>query len=319
MSSYDVAIAYRIYPKVALPGVGFPYSEDKLRLAEICLRSLKESLGSLRAKLWVLLDGCPDSYAQLFRKYFDDRDLVLMPLPAIGNLPTFAKQIEILSQQTDSEFVYFAEDDYVYLPNQFSLMLDFMKSGKDVDFISPYDHLDCYTKRIHDRPKWVRVHGGHHWRTAASTCLTFLTTREKLRATAHTFQSYCRRNSDCGLWLNLTKLAIYNPLLFARLAAQEPPFCQNRLEVLAFWLVPEFVRPPLALVGSRARRRHASRHQRHVPECRLDRPHERDCRPHPFGAVRLARFQKSHRRCIKSLRRDVFATHCFGQTRVSKV
>jgi hypothetical protein len=233
MNSYDVAIAYRIYPKVALPGVGFPHSEDKLRLSEICLRSLKESLGSLRVKLWVLLDGCPDSYAHLFRKYFDDRDLVLMPLPAIGNLPTFAKQVEILSQQTDSAFVYFAEDDYVYLPNQFSLMLEFMKSGKDVDFISPYDHLDCYTKTVHDRPKWVRVHGGHHWRTAASTCLTFLTTREKLRATARTFKSYCRRNSDCGLWLNLTKLAIYNPVLFARLATQEPPFAKI---VMKSWL-----------------------------------------------------------------------------------
>jgi hypothetical protein len=233
MSSYDVAIAYRIYPKVALPAVGLPYSEDKLHLSEICLRSLKESLGPLRAKLWVLLDGCPDSYAEMFRKYFDDSDLVLMPLPAIGNLPTFGKQIEILSQQTDSEFVYFAEDDYVYLPNQFSLMLDFMSTGKDVDFISPFDHLDCYTKKIHDRPKWIRVHGGRHWRTAASTCLTFLTTREKLRATAHTFSSYCRRNSDCSLWLSLTKLAIYNPFLFARLAAQDSLFARY---VIKAWL-----------------------------------------------------------------------------------
>jgi hypothetical protein len=233
MNSHDVAIAYRIYPKVALPGKGLPYSDDKLRLSEICLRSLKESLGPLRAKLWVLLDGCDDSYAQMFRKYFDDRDLVLMPLPAIGNLPTFGKQIEILSQQTDSEFVYFAEDDYVYLPNQFSLMLGFMKSGKDVDFISPYDHLDCYTKEIHDRPKWLRVFNGHHWRTAASTCLTFLTTREKLQTTTHMFQTYCRRNSDCSLWLSLTKLAIYNPVSFARFAFQEPLFAKI---IIKAWL-----------------------------------------------------------------------------------
>lgn len=226
MRQYDVAIAYRIYPKVAAPAVGLPYSEDKLRLSEICLRSLKESLGGLRAKIWVLLDGCDDSYAAVFRKYFKEQDLVLIPLPGIGNLPTFGKQIEILNEQEDSEFVYFAEDDYVYLPNQFSLMLDFMSSHEDVDFISPYDHLDCYTRIIHNRPKWVRVHARHHWRTAASTCLTFLTTREILRAKAKIFKTYCRRNSDCSLWLSLTKHSLFDPTRFAQIAVREPLFAR---------------------------------------------------------------------------------------------
>src|SRR3954451_13708426 len=117
MRPYDIAIAYRIYPKVARPALGLPYSDNKLRLAEICLHSLKKSLGNLRAKVWVLLDGCSDAYADMFRRHFDEGDLTLIALPGIGNQATFGKQIEILLEQNDSEFIYFAEDDYVYLPN----------------------------------------------------------------------------------------------------------------------------------------------------------------------------------------------------------
>src|ERR1035438_2378785 len=156
MTGYDIAIAYRIYPKVAKPAVGLPFSDDKLRLSEICLRSFKESLKGLRVKVWVLLDGCPEVYAQLFARYFDSEDLVLVRLPGIGNLPTFGKQIDILLGQNDSRLVYFAEDDYFYLPNQFHRMMDFLRAYDDVDFISPYDHPDCYTLEIHRYPKWLR-------------------------------------------------------------------------------------------------------------------------------------------------------------------
>ncbi len=71
--NYDVAIAYRIYPKVAKPAAGLPFSDDKYRMAEVCLQSFRRSLGDLRVKIWVLLDGCPPSYADLFRSYFPAR------------------------------------------------------------------------------------------------------------------------------------------------------------------------------------------------------------------------------------------------------
>jgi hypothetical protein len=175
----------------------------------------------LRVKLWVLLDGCPDEYARLFEKYFDAKDLVLLPLLGVGNQATFGKQIDILLEQEESELVYFAEDDYVYLPKQFPRMLDFLRAHEDVHFVTPYDHLDCYTMEIHRHPKWVRVYGGHHWRTAASTCLTFLTKRESLRRKKGIFRSYCRRNHDCSLWLSLTKKSLFNPVQFFRFALQE--------------------------------------------------------------------------------------------------
>jgi len=222
MNTYDVAVAYRIYPKAAKPARGLPFSDDKLRLSEICLRSFKESLEGLRVKVWALLDGCPGGYEQLFIKYFHERDLVLVPLPALGNRATFGKQVEILLQQTESDLVYFAEDDYVYVPNSFSRMVAFLRGHGDVDFVSPYDHLDCYTLAIHRHPKWLRVHAGHHWRTAASTCLTFLTRKETLRRKQRAFLTYCRCNKDCSLWLSLTKRSLFNPLQFLRFVTTSP-------------------------------------------------------------------------------------------------
>ena len=226
MPSYDLAIAYRIYPKMAKPAIGLPFSDDKLKLSEICLRSLKKSLAGLRIKLWVLLDGCPEEYAAIFEKYFDAADLVLLPLSGVGNQATFGKQIDILLEQKDSELVYFAEDDYFYLPDQFSRMIDFLRAHEDVHFVTPYDHPDCYREMIHHHPKWVRVYGGHHWRTAASTCLTFLTRRESLRRHMATFKTYCWRNHDCSLWLSLTKKSLFNPVQFFRLVRHEAHFAK---------------------------------------------------------------------------------------------
>lgn len=207
---YDVAAVYRIYPKVSKVPLGFP--GDKLRLAELCLKSFRESLGDLRVKLYVLLDGCPPEYEALFKKYFRSEDLDLIHLPGIGNLATFEKQIEILSNQSDSEIVYFAEDDYSYLPNAFTKALEFLQENRDADFVSLYDHPDYYSLPLHQDACEVRWSGDRHWRTAPSTCLTFLTTRQTLRETARVLKTYCQGSTDASIWLNLTKYNLFRPV-----------------------------------------------------------------------------------------------------------
>lgn len=210
-TGYDLAVAYRMYPEVSKPARGLPFGNDKYLLSEACLRSFMESVGSLRVKMWILLDGCPPQYETLVRKYVNARDLVVLRLDRIGNQATFTRQIDILLAQSDADLVFFAEDDYLYLPKQFREMAEFIAAHDDVDFVSPYDHPDCYNLDLHRGKKWIRAYGSHHWRTAASTCLTFLSHKRALRAYESVFRSYSRGNYDCSLWLSLTKHRVFNP------------------------------------------------------------------------------------------------------------
>jgi hypothetical protein len=211
---YDVAVAYRIYPRVSKIPAMFP--EDKLQLARLCLRSFRASLGTVRAKMFVLLDGCPPESGDIFTECFNSSDLELIRFDGVGNRQTFSRQIEILLKQDCADAVYFAEDDYFYLPGQFEVMLNFLRDCPDADFISPYDHPDYYSLALHSGRQLTRTHRDRRWRTAASTCLTFLTTKGTLAKTRRVFQTYAFSNLDVSLWLSLTKQVVFDPAIIYR-------------------------------------------------------------------------------------------------------
>lgn len=209
----DLAIAYRVYPGVSRTPAA--WSDDKLKLAAYCLSSFKQSLGPLRVKIWALLDGCPTSYEALFRHYFNPGELEVVNLDRIGNQATFAMQLDLLSQQTESDLVYFAEDDYVYAPNALVEMVEFMRSNPDADFVTAYDHSGNYDLPIYRERHLIRPFGGRHWRTSTATCLTFLARRTSLLRARHTFATYARRNDDGSLWMSITrKLGLLNPAVY---------------------------------------------------------------------------------------------------------
>lgn len=209
---YDVTVAYRVYPRISKTPAAFP--GDKLKLVELCLRSFRASIGSLRVKLIVLLDGCPPEYADVFRKYFAADDLEVVPLSGIGNRNTFSLQVQLLLDQSYSELIYFAEDDYFYKPGEFEEMVRFMQANADVSFATPYDHLDYYTSALHRYASRTIISEGRRWRSVGSTCLTFLTSRSVLHLTSRVFQTYARgrKNTDFGVWFSLTKLRVRDPL-----------------------------------------------------------------------------------------------------------
>lgn len=217
---YDLAIAYRIYPKVSKNPIVF--GDDKFKLSELCLRSFKDSLGDLNVKMYVLLDKCPPGYTELFKKYFDENDLKLITLDGIGNLGTFGMQVDLLLNQEFSEMIYFAEDDYFYLPKQFDEMIKFLKDNDDVDFVSPFDHIDYYKYNFHNYKSEIRFSNKKHWRNVATTCLTFLTTKETLHRTKKTFNTYTKGNYDTSIWASLTKTNIFNP--FKLLTYKKKPY-----------------------------------------------------------------------------------------------
>lgn len=208
----DLVIAYRIYPGVSkLPAA---FTTDKLKLSELCLKSFRNALGSLDFKLIAILDGCPPEYESLFRSYFKESELQIVACQSIGNFNTFKLQIDLLLSQNESEIVYFAEDDYFYLPNTLPKMIQYIREHKDVHFISSYDHIDYYNLSIHAYPQEIRHFENQHWRTAATTCLTFMTRKNILRKTAHNFEGFATGNSDAALWTGLTKQNVFNlPLI----------------------------------------------------------------------------------------------------------
>ena len=211
---YDLAVAYRIYPRVSKsPPV---CRDDKYTLADICLRSFKESLGILRARIWVILDDCPPKYKNLFTRYFDLHDLVFVSFPGSGNAATSKAQIECLLEQNDAPYVYLAEDDYFYLPKQFEQMLRFLNAEPEAHFISPYDHPDYYSLGLHDHPVRSIVCDKKYWRQSSTTCFTFLTTRAILRKTAPMFYTLSRRNYDNNIWMSLNKYPLLKPSILFR-------------------------------------------------------------------------------------------------------
>jgi hypothetical protein len=207
---YDLAVAYRICPHLSRtpPPV---FADSKYNLAGLCLRSFKASLDGLRVKLWVILDNCPKEYEDLFTSLWPGDDLVFVRCPGIGNAATFGKQIEVLAGQNDAEFVYFAEDDFFYLPGRFHLMLDLIRNHADVDFCSPYDHPDFYNHSFHLHHMRIKSEQGQVWKTANGTVCTFLTRQSTLQQTRSTLFSYARKNSDATMWLSLTKQHVLNP------------------------------------------------------------------------------------------------------------
>ncbi len=229
---YDIVVAYRIYPGISKqPAI---FSDNKPEMSELCLKSFKQSLGSLKVKMFVLLDNCPIEYKNLFQKYFLDEDLEFIELSGIGNAKSFVKQIEILLKQNHSEYIYFAEDDYFYLPDSFIEMIDLIKLNQNVDFVTPYNHIDYYTLPLHNYKSNIILGKKKHFASASSTCLTFLTTKHKLSLSKKVFETYLKNNSDAGIWISLTKTKVFNLKFMIRLLQNDVNLFKNYVKAYLF-------------------------------------------------------------------------------------
>ncbi|MCX7736112.1 MAG: glycosyltransferase family 2 protein [Candidatus Kapabacteria bacterium] len=229
--SYDLVIAYRIYPGVSkIPPI---FSDNKLKLSELCLISFKEALKDFNFKLYAILDNCPDEYKKLFNYYFQDNDLEILSLQRTGNAGTFGLQLKLLLEQNYSDYVYFAEDDYFYLPNAFQEMISFIKNA-DVDFVSPYDHPDYYNLDLHNYHYQIKRFGNIEWRTAGSTCMTFLTKKAVLEKTQRLFRTYTKNNYDASIWLALTRKKITSIKFLFGDAPKNPLYRRILLKLLFF-------------------------------------------------------------------------------------
>lgn len=174
------------------------------------------------------MDGCPPQYKTLIDTLFSAESVFIIETNAVGNLKTFAKQVELLAAQTFADVVYFAEDDYLYRPGLFYKMVELIKK-KEADFASCYLHRDIFTHPVHQQEKKIKLFADHVWIKVVSTCLTFITSKETLNKTKDVFLTYAKGNNDCSLWLTLTKKHILNPLSWLRMLGNKE--CAGILKV----------------------------------------------------------------------------------------
>ena len=165
-------VFYRIYPDKP---DNRPFADgDKRQLVRTCLNSFLESCrGAGHAiHLSFLLDGCPDDWASMahYAAWGFERDIII--LDGIGNKPSFLKQLDMALEGPGDEFVYFAEDDYLYRPMAVREMLAVSQYGSGL--LTPYDHPDRYSRGDDRRFRdYIEVFERWHWRTIESTTMTF--------------------------------------------------------------------------------------------------------------------------------------------------
>lgn len=206
--NYDIAVCYRVYPKVSkTPPV---YADNKFKLAELCFHTFAEAANSLKIKLFVILDTCPKEYESIFTTRWNKDDLEIIRLNNAGNALTFKKQLEILTTQDYSDIVYFAEDDYFYLPSALLELYDFIKNMPNVDFAAAYDHPDLYNYELHNYKKETIKARSRNWQKIATTCLTFITKKAVLLEALPMFDTYSKNNYDASVWMSLTKMQVFN-------------------------------------------------------------------------------------------------------------
>ena len=208
---YELAIAHRVCPVLAKTASHFI---DKFKMVEATTTSLATAINGIRTKLFVILDGCPEDYELLFKRTFSNLpevDYEIVKTPSIGNHPTYAKQVDLLSA-VDAEYVYFSEDDYIYTHNAFKAMMDFL-GNKGVDFVTPLDHPDRYSLPLipERRRVEIRVSSFCHWREVGTTCCTFMTTSTTFRKAERRISTYGEGLSDIELWIGLTKDCVFSP------------------------------------------------------------------------------------------------------------
>lgn len=197
--THDLTIALRVSPILSRQHLFFTSKRD---MVEACFDSLVESLEGLSYYIVVILDNCPQ-FAEIFKKRVDEKHLKMTFTKGIGNANTFLYQIQILLDQTKTEYVYFAEDDYYYI-GKMSDALKFISAGNHfVDFLTPYDHPDYYSN-LHKYKKITTVYKGKVWKQIASTTMTFLTSKKNLQETERILRLYPLL-SDYLMWNMLTR------------------------------------------------------------------------------------------------------------------
>lgn len=170
---------------------------------EACFNNLIATLSSkqlpIKIDLTVMFDGTDasfnDDFLSKFMKKHGDRlpiDMKIIQFSGGTDAKSFHHTIDyILSQHySDDDWIYFLENDYLHLPNWINKFSDLLKFGKNLEYVSLYDHYDKYFyEQYGDLESKLFFCGSHHWRSTPSTCASFLVNSKVLNEDAQLIKS----------------------------------------------------------------------------------------------------------------------------------
>ncbi len=207
--THDLTLVLRVYPGIIARQKVF--CEDKFTLYKKSLMSCIQWLWNLKCFVYVLLDNCPMEYHTYTKNALKHIDHEIIAYDKKQwNAQTFAKQVELLSEQKYSDICLFLEDDYIHLPWSLEKFVDMMKHNPQINFWTTYLSPDYQNMIIHNyRPKLL-YYKNDIYGTFASTTMTFYCTKISLKKYKKELLSYSKWNHDFSMWFSMTKLGVYN-------------------------------------------------------------------------------------------------------------
>lgn len=139
----------------------------------LCLRSFLGAFEPVRgrAEITFVNDGpMPDDRLAIMERYGK-----IVSFPGLGNSPSYRETLALAVALPPDSLVYFAEDDYLYMPQALEKLLAAFDEIPAAEYVTLFDHMDRYTRSDDSRRGYSRLYlaGGLHWRTVESTCMTF--------------------------------------------------------------------------------------------------------------------------------------------------
>jgi len=182
---------------------------------ENCFRNLLETIKSdvsgNNVNLTVMYDGTIEDLQEDFiSKYLNmDLGIKLQLIKAGTDLNSFLITLHLANHsiQNENDLIYILENDYLHQNDWISKVYELydLNLDLDFDFISLYDHNDKYIydayRNLESR---IIATPSHHWRSAPSTCASFILSKLKL-------------NSDIDIFTSgLTDYYFFNKLILER-------------------------------------------------------------------------------------------------------
>ena len=150
------------------------------------LKTIREDPQGSRVHLTVVFDGSIDEFEDDFMGKIYSQDKSCFDVILISGGSDIKSFITTLGLAKSSNFdkddlVYFLENDYLHQHGWVSKVMDVYDNHSNVDYVSLYDHKDKYIYAMYSELKSkIIITATHHWRTAPSTCASFITSQVKL-------------------------------------------------------------------------------------------------------------------------------------------